>query len=127
MSNYNKVILMGNLTRDPELRYTGQGTAVANLGLAVNRKRKDPNGEVIEETTFIDVTAWGKTAENVSKYMKKGRSLMVDGRLHLEQWEKDGEKRSRLTVVAESVQFLGGKPQGTAPQEPPKPEAPTPP
>ena len=107
MANYNKVILMGNLTRDPELRYTPNGTAVATLGLAVNRKYK-VNEEWKEETDFFDIVVFGKQAENCSEYLKKGRPVLVDGRLQQRRWENDeGQKRSKVEVVASIVQFLG--------------------
>jgi len=107
MANYNKVILMGNLTRDPELRYTPNGTAVATLGLAVNRKYK-VNEEWREETDFFDIVVFGKQAENCSEYLKKGRPVLVDGRLQQRRWETDeGQKRSKVEVVASIVQFLG--------------------
>ena len=107
MANYNKVILMGNLTRDPELRYTPNGTAVATLSLAVNRRYK-VNEESREETDFFDIVVFGKQAENCSEYLKKGRPILVDGRLSQRRWETDeGQKRSKVEVVAFSVQFLG--------------------
>lgn len=107
MANYNKVILMGNLTRDPELRYTPNGTAVATLSLAVNRRYK-ANDETREETDFFDIVVFGKQAENCSEYLKKGRPVLVDGRLQQRRWETDeGQKRSKVEVVAFSVQFLG--------------------
>jgi len=111
MSSYNRVILIGNLTRDPELKYTAKGSAIAKIGLAVNRKWKSEAGEAKEEVTFIDVDAFGRTAENVGQYMKKGSSILIEGRLRLDQWEdkQTGQKRSRLAVVADGVQFLGGK------------------
>lgn len=113
MASFNKVILVGNLTRDPELRYTPKGTAVAKVGLAVNRVWTNEAGEKKEEVTFVDVDCWGRTAENVGQYMRKGRPMLVEGRLKLDQWDdkETGQKRSRLGVVAESVQFLGAKPQ----------------
>lgn len=108
MASVNKVILMGNLTRDPELRYTPKGTAVADLGIAVNRRVSDGNGNWSDETTFVDVTVWGSTAENVQKYLSKGRGVFVEGRLQLDTWEdkQSGQKRSKLKVVGENVQFL---------------------
>jgi single-strand DNA-binding protein len=110
MANLNKVFLMGNLTRDPELRYTPQGTAVASFGLAVNRKWKGPNGEDKEDVVFVDVTAFARQAEVLSEYMSKGRGIFIEGRLKLDQWQdkESGAKRSKLTVVAENFQFLGG-------------------
>lgn len=109
MANFNKVILMGNLTRDPELRYTPKGTAIAKLGIAVNRVWTTETGEKKEEVTFVDVDVFGRTAENVGQYMRKGRPIMIEGRLRLEQWDdkQTGQKRSKLGVVAETVQFLG--------------------
>jgi single-strand DNA-binding protein len=110
MANYNKVILMGNLTRDPQLRYTPSQSAVCDFGLAVNRKWKAQDGQMKEEVTFVDCTAWGRTAENVSKYMTKGRPLFVEGRLTYQTWEgKDGQKRSKLLVTVENFQFVDSK------------------
>jgi len=108
MASVNKVILMGNLTRDPELRYTPKGTAVADLGMAVNRRVSDGNGNWSDEVTFVDVTVWGSTAENAQKYLGKGRGVFVEGRLQLDSWEdkQSGQKRSKLKVVGENVQFL---------------------
>jgi single-strand DNA-binding protein len=108
MASYNKVILIGNLTRDPELRYTPKGLAIAKIGLAVNRTWRDANGESKEETTFVDIDAFGKLAETLGQYMKKGRPLMVEGRLRLDTWEdkQTNQKRSRLGVILESFQFL---------------------
>jgi single-strand DNA-binding protein len=112
MASFNKVILMGNLTRDPELRYTPKGTAIAKIGLAVNRNWTSESGEKKEEVTFVDVDVFGRTAENVGQYMRKGRPILVEGRLRLDQWDdkQTGQKRSRLGVVAETVQFLGSAP-----------------
>jgi len=108
MANYNKVILMGNLTRDPELRYTPKGTAIARLGVAVNRRWTSEAGEQREETTFVDVDAFGKQAETIGQYMKKGRPIFLEGRLRLDSWEdkQSGQKRSKLNVVLESFQFM---------------------
>jgi len=109
MPSFNKVILVGNFTRDPELKYTPKGTAVVQFSIAVNRTWHTETGEVKEEVTFIDVNAFGRTAENINQYMHKGSSIMVEGRLKLDSWEgKDGTKRSKLSVIAETVQFLGG-------------------
>lgn len=110
MASFNKVILIGNLTRDPELKYTPKGTAVAKLGLAVNRKWTTESGEKKEEVTFVDVDVFGRTAETAGQYLTKGRPLMVEGRLRLDQWDdkQSGQKKSRLMVVGESLQFLGG-------------------
>lgn len=114
MANLNKVLLLGNLTRDPELRHTPKGTAVGEMSLAVNRRVSDGNGGWRDEVTFVDFTAWGTTAENCHKYLQKGRPVLVEGRLDLDQWEDKatGQKRQRLKVVAETVQFLpSGKQQ----------------
>lgn len=116
MANYNKVLLMGNLTRDPELRYTAGGTAVASFGLAINRVSTAPDGTRREEVTFVDCEAWGKQAETISEYLRKGRPVFVEGRLRLDQWEsQDGQKRSRLRVVCERFQFLDRGGAGAAP------------
>ncbi len=110
MASFNKVILVGNLTRDPELRYTPKGTAVAKLGLAVNRVWRNEAGEKKEEATFVDIDAFGQQAETICQYVKKGSPLLVEGRLRLDQWDdkQTGQKRSRLGVVLEGFQFLGG-------------------
>ncbi len=114
MANFNKVILIGNLTRDPELRYTPQGVAIAKIGLAVNRTWKNEAGETKEEVTFVDVDAFRRQAETLAQYLKKGSPLMVEGRLKLDQWDdkQTGQKRSRLGVVLEGFQFLGGGNRG---------------
>jgi single-strand DNA-binding protein len=114
MASFNKVILMGNLTRDPELRYTPKGTAIAKIGLAVNRTWRSESGEQREETTFVDVDIFGRTAENVGQYMRKGRPILIEGRLKLDSWDdkNTGQKRSRLGVIAETVQFLGSGREG---------------
>ena len=109
MSSYNRVILMGNITRDIELRYTQGGTAVTELGLAVNDRRKNSEGEWVDEATFVDVTLWGRTAEIAGQYLGKGSPVLIEGRLKLDIWEKDGEKRSKLKVVGEKLQMLGSK------------------
>jgi single-strand DNA-binding protein len=109
MASFNRVILMGNLTRDVEVRYTPGGTAVSEIGLAVNDRRKDAKGEWVDETTFVDVTLWGRTAEIAGEYLTKGAPLLVEGRLKLDTWEKDGQKRSKLRVVCENMRMLGGK------------------
>ena len=112
MAALNKVFLIGNLTADPELRYTPSGTAVADLRLAVNREYNTKDGERRSEVAYIDVVVWARQAENCSQYLSKGRPVMVEGRLQLDTWEnQQGEKRSKLRVVAENVQFLGGRPQ----------------
>src|SRR5881394_2797591 len=114
MASFNKVILLGNLTRDPEVRYTPKGTAVAELGMAVNRIYTAENGEKREETTFVDVTLWGRTAEIAGEYLKKGRPVFIEGRLQLDTWDdkQSGQKRSKLKVVGEGLQLLGGRPGG---------------
>ncbi|TDJ51007.1 MAG: single-stranded DNA-binding protein [Nitrospina sp.] len=107
MANFNKVLLMGNLTRDPELRFTSNGSALAKFGLAVSRKYK-AGEEWKEEVCFVDITVWGKQAENCAEYLSKGRPVFIDGRLQFSSWETDdGQKRSKLEVVANMVQFLG--------------------
>ena len=107
MANFNKVILMGNLTRDPEVRYTPSGTAVADLRLAVNRRYRTADGQDHEETCFVNVTVWGKQGEACGQYLNRGRPVFIEGRLKFDEWEKDGQKFNRLSVVAERVQFLG--------------------
>ncbi len=111
MAYLNKVFLIGNLTRDPELRVTPKGTAICQFGLAVNRQFKDESGQTRDETAFIDIEAWGKQGELVSKYLTKGSPAMVEGRLKFDQWEdkQSGQKRSKLKVVLENVQFLSGR------------------
>jgi single-strand DNA-binding protein len=109
MASFNRVILVGNLTRDPELRYIPSGTAVTEVGLAVNDRRKGANGEWIDETTFVDVTLWGRTAEVASEYLNKGSSVLIEGRLKLDTWEKDGKKNSKLRVIGERMQMLSGR------------------
>jgi len=122
MANLNKVMLIGNLTRDPELRQTPKGTAVAQFGLAVNRNFRGEDGQSREETTFVDLEAWGKQAEVISKYLSKGRPVFIEGRLKLDQWEdkNGGGKRSKMRVVVENFQFLGSKQSedGGGPGEP---------
>ncbi|MBL9088844.1 MAG: single-stranded DNA-binding protein [Planctomycetia bacterium] len=109
MANLNKVMLIGRLTRDPETRHTQGGQSVTNFGLAVNRSyRKKDSDEKVEETTFIDVEAWGVGGETFARYMKKGRQAYIEGRLKLDSWEKDGQKRTKLSVVMEEFQFLDG-------------------
>ena len=124
MANFNKVILAGNLTRDPELRYTPKGTAVARLGIAINRKWKSETGEMKEEVTFVDVDAFGKTAETIGQYLKKGRPILIEGRLRYETWEdkQTKQKKSKLGVVMETFQFLdsgGGRGDGSGASEAP--------
>ena len=109
MASFNKVMLMGNLTRDVEIRHTPSNTAVGNFGLAVNRKYKTQSGEQREEVTFVDCEAWGRTAEVMAQYLSRGRPVFIEGRLKLDQWEdkNGGGKRSKLSVVVENFQFLG--------------------
>ena len=125
MASFNKVILVGNLTRDPELRYTPKGTAIAKIGLAVNRVWTNEAGEKKEEVTFVDVDVFGRTAENVGQYMRKGRPILIEGRLRLDQWDdkQTGQKKSKLGVVAETVQFLGSSPGGEGGAAPAAPRA----
>ena len=110
MASVNRVILIGNLTRDPEVRYTPKGTAVSDIAMAVNRVRTGDDGNRIEEVTFVDVTLWGRQAEVAGQYLAKGRSVYIEGRLQLDTWDDKatGQKRSRLRVVGENMQFLGG-------------------
>ncbi len=109
MASYNRVILVGNLTSDPELRYIPSGTAVTELRMAINDRRKTASGEWVEETTFVDVTLWGRTAEVATEYLNKGSNVLIEGRLKLDTWEKDGKKNSKLRVVGDKMQMLGGK------------------
>lgn len=133
-ANFNKVILAGNLTRDPELRYTPQGTAIAKIGLAINRRYTGQDGQTKDETTFVDVDAFGKQAEVIGQYLKKGRPVLIEGRLKLDQWDDKttGKPRSRLGVILESFQFIDSKAAGTegapvqsspAPNRPARPAA----
>lgn len=112
MASFNKVILVGNLTRDPEVRYTPKGTAVTDIGLAVNRVYTADNNEKREEVTFVDVTLWGRTAEIAGEYLKKGRPCLIEGRLQLDTWDdkQSGQKKSKLKVVGEALQLLGSGP-----------------
>lgn len=108
MASFNKVIIVGNLTRDPEVRYLPTGTAVCELGVAVDDSYRGKDGQNVERTVFVDVVVWDRQAENVSKYLSKGSPLLVEGKLQLDQWEsKEGEKRNKLRVRADRVQFLG--------------------
>ena len=112
MANFNKVMLMGNLTRDPQLSYLPSQTPVVEFGLAVNRTWKDKEGEKREETCFIDCRTYGKPAEILNQYMAKGRPLFVEGRLQYQTWEKDGQKRSKHVVIVDNFQFIGGNDRG---------------
>jgi len=116
MASYNRVILLGNLTRDIELRYLPSGMAVTDVGLAVNDRRKNQAGEWVEDATFVDITLWGRTAEVAGEYLSKGSSVMIEGRLKLDSWESDGQKRSKLKVVGERMQMLGSRGGGGRPQ-----------
>jgi single-strand DNA-binding protein len=125
MANLNKVFLMGRLTRDPDVRYTPKGTQITELGLAVNRTFQGENGEKKEESVFVEIILWGKSAEVAGQYLQKGRSVFVEGRLQLDTWDdkQTGQKRSKLRVVGENLQFLGGQnaegvPAATAPAPP---------
>ena len=106
-ASLNKVLLIGNLTRDPEVKYTPKGTAVCDLGIAINDSYKAQDGTIKETVTYVDVEVWGRTAENCKQYLAKGRPVFVEGQLRLDQWEQDGQKRSKMKVRAMSVQFLG--------------------
>src|SRR3984893_1439073 len=116
MASFNKVILLGNLTRDPEIRYTPKGSAVCDLGLAVNRVYTLDSGEKREEVTFVDVVLWARLAEIAGEYLKKGRPVFIEGRLQLDTWDdkQSGQKRTKLRVVGESMQLLGSRPAATA-------------
>lgn len=115
MAQLNKVLLIGNLTRDPEVRYTPKGSAVCDMGMATNRQWKTDAGEEKSEVCYVSVTVWGKQAEAAGKYLKKGSSCFIEGRLKFESWEKNGEKRSALKVDAERVQFLATRERSDAP------------
>jgi len=133
MASFNKVILLGNVTRDPEIRYTPKGTAVTELGMAVNRVYSTDSGEKREEVLFVDVTLWGRTAEIAGEYLKKGRPVLIEGRLQLDTWDdkQSGQKRSKLKVVADGLQLIGGRPPGAsggpAESSEPRPAKTTPP
>ena len=108
-SSMNRVFLMGNVTRDPELRYISNGSAVTEIGLAINDRRKSSSGEWVEETTFVDITLWGRTAEIAGEYVTKGAPLLIEGRLKLDTWEKDGKKNSKLRVVGDRMHLIGSR------------------
>jgi single-strand DNA-binding protein len=111
--NINRVVLVGNLTRDPELRHTPSGTPVCSLRVAVNTRRKDESGQWVDKPNYFDVTVWGQQGENCAQYLSKGRPVAVDGRLEWREWEaQDGSKRQAVDIVADSVQFLGGRMEG---------------
>ena len=126
MPNLNQVNLIGNCTRDSELRYTSKGTAIADIGLVINRSWKNDRGQKQEETTFVEVTLWAKVAEVAAEYCHKGDPLFVSGRLHLDTWDdkQTGQKRTKLKVVVEMIQLLGARPQAKAPVPRAKPAAP---
>lgn len=113
MATYNRVILMGNLTRDIQLRYTPGGTPVTEVGMAVSDRRKGQNGEWIDETTFVEITFWGRTAEVAAEYLSKGSPVFIEGRLKYDSWEKDGQKHSKLRVVCDRMQMLGSRDGGS--------------
>src|SRR5260221_14514402 len=124
MANFNKIILAGNLTRDPELRYTPKGTAIAKFGLAINRTWKNDAGETKEEVTFVDIDAFARQAEVIAQYFKKGRPILVEGRLRLDQWDdkQTNQKRSKLGVTLEGFSFLDSKrSDGNVPSEAARP------
>jgi len=108
MASYNRVVLMGNLTRDPELRFIPSGTAVSDITLAVNDRVKK-NDQWVDEVAFVDVTLWARTAEVANEYLSKGSNILIEGRLKLDRWEKDGQKHSKLRVVADKMQMVGGR------------------
>src|SRR4030081_289039 len=114
MASFNKVILLGNLTRDPEIRYTPKGSAVCDLGLAVNRVYTLDSGEKREEVTYVDVVLWARLAEIAGEYLKKGRPVFIEGRLQLDTWDdtQSGQKRRKLRVIGETMQLLGSRPSG---------------
>ena len=117
-ASLNKTMLIGNLTRDVELRYTPSGAAVANFGLAVNRTYTNPDGEKVDDTCFIDVIAWNRLGEVASEYLSRGSPVFIEGRLQMDSWEDtDGKKRSKLRIVAQNIQFLGGGKAETEGQE----------
>ncbi len=118
MASFNRVILIGNLTRDPEVRYLPSGMTVVDLRLAVTRRYKTQSGEVKEDPCFVDVSVFGRQAENCNQYLAKGSPILVEGRLQYREWEKDGQKRSRLSVVAERIQFLGSGRRSAAAESP---------
>lgn len=113
-ASFNKVMLIGNLTRDPEVRYTPKGTAVGELGLAINNSYRTADGQTREDVTYVDVEVWDRQAEICKEYLSKGRPVFIEGRLKLDTWEQDGQKRSKLRVRAERVQFLGGREGGSS-------------
>ncbi|MCU0958929.1 MAG: single-stranded DNA-binding protein [Pirellulaceae bacterium] len=115
MASFNRVILVGNLTRDVEVKYTANQTAVTEIGLAINDRRRLPSGEWVDEPTFLEVTLWGRTAEIAGQYLGKGAPVLIEGRLKLDTWESDGQKRSKLRVVGDRMQMLSGRATATSP------------
>lgn len=130
MPSVNKVILIGNVTRDPEMKYTPKGTAICDIGLALNHTYKTDSGEKREEVTFVDVTLWGRTAEVAGEFLKKGRPVYIEGRIQMDTWDDKptGKKRSKLKITGESLQLLGSRDEtpGNAPPAKPSPAKPTP-
>lgn len=122
MASFNKVVLLGNLTRDPELRQTGTGTTVANLGLAVNERVKRGE-EWVDEPNFFDLVLFGRKAELAGEYLSKGSQALFEGRLRLEQWEKDGQKRSKVSVIVDNMQFVGSRGDGPQRQSQSQPQS----
>jgi single-strand DNA-binding protein len=120
MASFNRVILVGNLTRDVELKYTQTGLAVTDVGLAINERRKTQSGEWVDEALFVDVTLWGRQAEIASEYLGKGSSVLIEGRLRLDTWETEGQKRSKMRIVCERLQMLGSR--GAGGSNKPRPE-----
>lgn len=125
MANYNRVILAGNLTRDPQLSYTPSNTPVVEFGMAINRRWRSQDGEQKEETCFVDLRAYGRSAETINQYMSRGRPILIEGRLQYQQWTaQDGSKRSRHMVIVDTFQFLGGPRDGQGGGGPPRSSAP---
>jgi single-strand DNA-binding protein len=118
MASYNKVILMGHLTRDPQIKYLPSGTAVCDIGLAVNRAWKDAGGHAQQEVLFVDCSAFGKLGENVNEYFQKGRPIHIEGRLKLDRWEQDGQHRSKIRVIVEQFRFVDRKTESPGPTKP---------
>ena len=125
MANFNRIILVGNITRDPEIRYTPNGTAVTHFGLAVNRTWRSQDGDNREEVCFIDITAWGRTGEIISEYKSKGDPILIEGRLRMESWQgQDGQKRTKHVVVVDNFQFLNRSTRGEGPPSQPTQDRP---
>ncbi len=122
MASFNRVILVGNLTRDVELRYTPSGTPVTDLGIAVNERVKK-NDEWVDEVNFFDVTLWSRTAQVASEYLSKGSPILIEGRLKYDSWEQDGQKRSKVKIIGEKMQMLGGRSGSGGPAPPPRSQA----